>query len=191
MDVVVGCSSLHADRNLLENSPGGETLLGQARGGPAAGYETASRDSSPSAITSIWSLAPQVGKTSGREPDVTGQVDNSWGESMHVPTVTDEMLEKVIEAAASPVFLVLFEADSGASSRLRKRVESVADEFDDRVIFLALNVDENPSPAKTFGLDEYPAIVTLKRSREVGRAVGDIGRESIEELLERAITAEA
>ncbi len=109
---------------------------------------------------------------------------------MHVPTVTDEMLEKVLEAAASPVFLVFFEAESAPSARLRRRVESVADEFDDRVIFLALNVDENPTPARTHGVEEAPTVVTLKRGREVGRAVGDVGREAIEEILERAITAD-
>ncbi|MBI2930463.1 MAG: hypothetical protein HYY16_02330 [Planctomycetes bacterium] len=110
---------------------------------------------------------------------------------MHVPTVTDEMLERVLEAAASPVFLVFFEADSIASARLRRRVENIADEFDDRVIFLALNVDENPTPGRSYGLDELPGIIVVKRGREVGRALGDVGRESIEELLERAITAEA
>jgi thioredoxin-like negative regulator of GroEL len=109
---------------------------------------------------------------------------------MHVPTVTDEMLEKVVEAAASPVFLVFFEAASAGCARLRRRVEGVADEFDDRVIFLAINADENPSPAKAHGLDELPSILILKRGREVGRAVGDIARESIEELLERAITVD-
>ena len=110
---------------------------------------------------------------------------------MHVPTVTDEMLEKVIEAAASPVFLVFFQADSAPSARLRRRVENVADEFDDRVIFLALNVDENPTIAQTHGVEECPLILVVKRGREVGRVPGDIARESIEELLERAITADA
>lgn len=128
-------------------------------------------------------MRPRVGKA--------GQMNDSWGDAMHVPTVTDEMLEKVIEAAASPVFLVLFEADSGASTRLRRRVESVADEFDDRVIFLAINVDENPTSGRTHRIDECPAILTLKRGRELGRAVGEVGRETIEDLLERAITAEA
>jgi thioredoxin-like negative regulator of GroEL len=110
---------------------------------------------------------------------------------MHVPTVTDEMLEKVVEAAASPVFLTFFEADSAPNARLRKRVEHIADEFDDRVIFLAINVDENPTAAQAHSVEGGPVIVVLKRGREVGRAAGDIVRESIEELLERAITAEA
>jgi thioredoxin-like negative regulator of GroEL len=109
---------------------------------------------------------------------------------MHVPTVTDEMLDKVVEAAASPVFLIFFEADSAGSARLRKRVEGVADEFDDRVIFLAVSADENPTPAKTHGVETFPSIVIVKRGREVARAAGDIAREGIEELLERAITAE-
>ena len=110
---------------------------------------------------------------------------------MHIPIVTDEMLEKVADAAASPVFIAFVESGSTESVRLRYRVESIADEFDDRVIFLCLNVDENPTPAKTLSILECPSIVILKRGRVVGRATGDITRESLEELLEKAITADA
>lgn len=116
---------------------------------------------------------------------------NSWGEPMHIPTITDEMLEKVVDAAASPVFVAFVEGNSPSSARLRWRVESIADEFDDRVIFLSINADENPTPAKSHGVDECPTIVIMKRHREVARATGDVTRESLEELLERAITADA
>lgn len=110
---------------------------------------------------------------------------------MHIPTVTDEMLEKVVDAAASPVFVVFCEAGSINSARLRWRVESIADEFDDRVIFLCLSIDENPTPAKGYALEDGPGVVVLKRGRVVGRATGEVTPETIEDLLERAITADA
>src|SRR5207249_1850812 len=108
-----------------------------------------------------------------------------------VPTVTDEMLEKVLQAAASPVFVEFTEADSPGCSRLRRRVETTAEDFDDRVIFLRLFVEENPGPAAAWHVDGAPSLVVFKRGREIGRAAGDVTSDEISALLERAITAEA
>jgi thioredoxin-like negative regulator of GroEL len=110
---------------------------------------------------------------------------------MHVPTVTDEMLEKVLQAAASPVFVEFTEADSPVCARIRRRVEGTAEEFDDRVIFLRLYVDENPGPARAWRADLKPTLVVFKRGREIGRTAGDVPAETLAALLEKAITAEA
>ena len=91
-----------------------------------------------------------------------------------MPTVTDEMLEKVLQAAASPVFVEFTEADSVVSAKLRRRVEVTAEEFDDRVIFLRLFVDENPGPAAAWRIDSRPMLVVFKRGREIGRIGGDV-----------------
>ena len=110
---------------------------------------------------------------------------------MHVPTVTDEMLDKVLQAAASPVFVEFTEADSVVSAKLRRRVEVTAEEFDDRVIFLRLFVDENPGPATAWRIDSSPMLVVFKRGREIGRIGGDVSSETLADLIEKAITAEA
>ena len=110
---------------------------------------------------------------------------------MHVPTVTDEMLEKVLQAAASPVFVEFTESDSAVSSRIRRRVEVTAEEFDDRVIFLRLYVDENPGPAAHWRVETRPMLVVFKRGREIGRIGGDVSTETLSDLIEKAITADA
>jgi len=109
---------------------------------------------------------------------------------MHVPTVTDEMLDKVLQAAASPVFVEFTEADSITCSKIRRRVEATAEDFDDRVIFLRLFADENPGPCAAWRVDSFPALVVFKRGREIGRAAGDVAGDELCALLERAITAE-
>jgi hypothetical protein len=63
---------------------------------------------------------------------------------MHIPTVTDQMLDKVLEAAASPVFVEFTEGGSENCFRVHHRIAALAEEFDDRVIFLRLDCDENP-----------------------------------------------
>ena len=95
------------------------------------------------------------------------------------------------QAAASPVFVEFTEADSITCAKIRRRVESTAEDFDDRVIFLRLYVDENPGPGAAWRVDGSPALLVFKRGREIGRAAGDVAPEEISALLERAITAEA
>ena len=128
-------------------------------------------------------------------PDAVGDVRHGGctdqGYTMHVPTVTDEMLDKVLQAAASPVFVEFTEADSSVSARIRRRVEVTAEEFDDRVIFLRLYVDENPGPAESWRIDARPTLVVFKRGREIGRIGGDVPADAVSDLIEKAITAEA
>ena len=90
---------------------------------------------------------------------------------MHVPDVTDEMFDKVLGFAASPIVLVLH-AGRGAVFRF---LEALADDFDDRLIFLALNVDEHPS-YRCLVHGELPVCVAYKSLCAVSRWDSAIGR---------------
>ena len=105
---------------------------------------------------------------------------------MHIPEVTDEMLEAVIKAAASPVVVVLHEG--GPDRReLMRTLEPLADDFDDRFIFLAVNVDENPSVQSRWrghGLT-MPCVLTFRRGSPGGWSFGCDHREQLEKLWRR------
>lgn len=109
---------------------------------------------------------------------------------MHIPTVTDQMLDKVLEAAASPVLVEFTEGGSETAAKVHHRIEVIAEEFDDRVIFLRLDCDENPTPAASWRALELPCVVIFKRAQEFGRCMGNIDRDTLERLLERAIMAD-
>ncbi|MBI4563502.1 MAG: hypothetical protein HY716_02255 [Planctomycetes bacterium] len=109
---------------------------------------------------------------------------------MHIPTVTDQMLEKVLQAAASPVLVEFTEGDSPVGARVHHRIEAIAEEFDDRVIFLRIDCDENPTPAAAWRAVERPCVIIFKRNREFSRCMGNVDRESLARLLERAIMAD-
>lgn len=108
---------------------------------------------------------------------------------MHIPTVTDEMLDKVLEAAMSPV-AVLFtgmDADPDRCALVRRRLRLVAEDWDDRVIFLFIDGDENPTPAARWNIREAPALLVFIRGDEVGRCLEGASRETIEELLRMSL----
>lgn len=109
---------------------------------------------------------------------------------MHIPSITDEMLLKVVETCVSPLFLVFSEACSAGSAAARQMISILADEFDDRVIFLEINADENPTVAKAYAVVRFPTILAIKRGRVVGRiAVEQIDVPTVEALIEKAVAA--
>jgi thioredoxin-like negative regulator of GroEL len=106
--------------------------------------------------------------------------------AMHIPTVTDQMLDKVLEAAASPV-LVEFREGTWSCLVVHNRIQAIAEDWDDRIIFVRIDVDENPTPQAAYRALELPCIVIFCRGVEFGRCMGNVDRDTMERLLERAI----
>jgi len=104
---------------------------------------------------------------------------------MRIPTVTDEMVVKVIECAASPVAIAITGLDP-ESAWARKTMEIVADEFDDRVIFLSLIKDENPEFAdRALKVRFCPTLLVFKLRKEAGRLEAPKSQNEMREVLER------
>jgi len=108
---------------------------------------------------------------------------------MRIPTVTDQMLDKVLDQAASPVF-VEFREGTWDCLVVHRRIEVLAEDWDDRVIFLRIDVDENPTYQAAYRALELPCIVIFRRGKEYGRCIGNLERETMELLLQRAIEAD-
>lgn len=107
---------------------------------------------------------------------------------MKIPTITDQMLDRCLEEASSPV-LVLFKggADPDRSVLAAKNASKVAESFDDRVIFLQIDVDENPGPGDERAHGEVPLILVYRNRKMIGRLDKSFSCEEIEQLLEAVL----
>jgi len=56
---------------------------------------------------------------------------------------------------------------------------------------LWIDVDENPTPQAVWRALELPCIVIFRRGAEFGRCLGNVDRDTMERLLERAMNADA
>ena len=75
--------------------------------------------------------------------------------------------------AAAPLAMVDFWADwCGPCKMLSPVVESIADQFDGKVLVGKVNVDEEPELARRFGVMNIPTVVFLKNGQEIDRKVG-------------------
>lgn len=74
---------------------------------------------------------------------------------------------------AAPLAMVDFWASwCGPCKMLSPTVESLAGQYDGRVLVGKVNVDEEPDLARRFGVMSIPTVVFLKNGKEFDRKVG-------------------
>ena len=86
---------------------------------------------------------------------------------------------------AAPLAMVDFWASwCGPCKMLSPVVESIADQFDGKVLVGKVNVDEEPDLARRFGVMSIPTVVFLKNGREFDRKVGVMPAQAFTSVLE-------
>jgi len=63
-------------------------------------------------------------------------------------------------------------------------IEKLAEENQDKLKVCRLNTDENQNIAAQYGIQGIPTIIVFKEGREVGRTVGVMSKEKLQEKLD-------
>jgi len=101
--------------------------------------------------------------------------------------VTKENFEKEVKNADIPVVLDFFAEWCGPCKMLGPVFEEVSKEFEGRLKFVKVNVEEAPELANEFGVRGVPMLVVLKGGKKAAAFVGYIPKEVLKEKLEGAI----
>jgi thioredoxin 1 len=95
-----------------------------------------------------------------------------------VLTATDDNFESMVKE--HPLILVDFWAAWCFPCKMvAPTIEELAEEFEGKVAFAKLNVDENPKTAMRFGITSIPTLILFKDGEVVEKVIGAVPKEHL------------
>ena len=97
-------------------------------------------------------------------------------------TATDDNFESMVKE--HPLILVDFWAAWCFPCKMvAPTIEELAREFEGKVTFAKLNVDENPKTAMRFGITSIPTLILFKNGEVVEKVIGAVPKEHLVEKI--------
>ncbi|WP_456474695.1 thioredoxin [Candidatus Pyrohabitans sp.] len=95
-----------------------------------------------------------------------------------VLTATDDDFESMVKE--HPLILVDFWAAWCFPCKMvGPTIEELAEEFEGKVAFAKLNVDENPKTAMRFGITSIPTLILFKNGEVAEKVIGAVPKEHL------------
>ena len=97
--------------------------------------------------------------------------------------VTKENFAAEVESSETPVLLDFWASWCGPCRMLAPVLEELAGEFDGKVKFGKVNVDEQPELAMRYGVQSIPTLIQFRGGEPVNASVGVVPADSIRAML--------
>ena len=107
---------------------------------------------------------------------------------MSKPTAVDDSnFDQVVLQSKTPVLVDFWAAWCGPCLMVAPVVEELAEEYDGRVNFVKLDVDQNPKTASQYGIMSIPFLLIFKNGAPMSNIVGFRPKADLKQSLEAVL----
>ena len=106
---------------------------------------------------------------------------------MAMNEITDKDFEDKVLKSQTPVLVDFWAPWCGPCKMAGPVLEELSKEYQGKVEFMKVDVDENQESSQKYGVMSIPTTVLFKGEKEVGRQVGFSGKKAFEDLLKEVI----
>lgn len=100
-----------------------------------------------------------------------------------ITEITKDNFDAEVKNAQTPVLLDFWAGWCGPCRMLSPVVDALAEEYEGKVKFGKVNVDEQPQLAMTYGVQSIPTLIVFDHGEAVNTSVGVAPKEQIQAML--------
>ncbi len=101
--------------------------------------------------------------------------------------VSDSNFDQSVLQAEVPVLVDFWAAWCGPCRMVAPVVDELAKEYDGRISFAKLDVDQNPKTASKYGIMSIPTLLIFKQGKPVSHIVGFRPKAELKQSLDAAL----
>lgn len=105
--------------------------------------------------------------------------------------ITDQSFEQDVLKSDKPVIVDFWAPWCGPCLMMAPAFESLAEEYQGKMVFAKLNTDDNMMTPSAFGIQGIPTLIVFSGGKEVDRLIGLKRRGDLQRSIENALGARA
>jgi thioredoxin 1 len=109
----------------------------------------------------------------------------------HILEVKDPDFRREVLESPEPVLVEFSATWCGPCRALLPTLKALASEYQGRMKFTQLDVDDNPRTAQDYGVRAVPTLLFFKQGRVVGQIVGGAARPRLEGTLQQVLRTDS
>lgn len=102
-----------------------------------------------------------------------------------VTEVTEEKLKEDIANSDVPVLVDFWAPWCGPCRQIEPVINEIAEQYEDQIKIIKVNVDENPGVDTQYKLRSIPTLIIFKGGESVDKVVGIVSKPELEKTLEK------
>lgn len=101
--------------------------------------------------------------------------------------LTEKNFDTTVTDASKPVLVDFWAPWCGPCRSIAPVVEELSNEFDGKMVFCKLNVDDSPTIPGRYGIRSIPTIMIFKNGQLVDQVTGAVSKSNLQEVITKAL----